>query len=824
MKRTAFLLILASLRTFGQSFLGGYTAVEPHGTSTTIHAREGSIRLTFYSADVLRVDYLPHERAESDSSFAVIRDARDGITPRLSDRDSAVALSSGALGVVCRKSPLRLAFERADGRELLRESDDGGFGFDGAARLARFTIDSSEHFYGGGEQGTAIDKRDQAFDCYNTQVGGYSTPRSTMNIGVPFLISSKGYALFFDNPYRCHFDIGFSQRSTLSYTASGGELTVYFIAAPSMEKALERYTWLTGRQPLPPRWAFGFIQSKNRYRNSEEARTVVRELRERNIPCDAIVLDLAWFKNMGDLCWDSTAWPNPGAMLDEFRSLGIKTILITEPYIVRPSVNFAAAEKGRFLATDSEGKPYALSKWWSCGGCDAFLLDITNSEARRWWWDKYTAFMGNSVAGLWTDLGEPERHPSDMRHALGSASRVHNLYNVLWAQTIYDGMATFRPGERLFNLTRSGWAGIQRYGVIPWSGDVARSFGGLAVQPPMLLGMGMSALAYHNSDIGGYSRVPTSSELYIRWMQYGTFCPIARAHGAGENTGGSPTEPWMFGPQAEEICRSYITLRYRLLPYIYTLAHDNYESGIPLARPLVMMYPGDSALTSESSTYLWGDELLVSPVVEAGQRIKKVNLPPGIWINYWTDEQLAGGRSVSVSSPLEEMPLFVRSGSIVPMGEPVRYSDERPLDTLTLCIWPRPEGRSEYTLYEDDGKTTEYQKGRFALTSFSVSSVHRGTKTDLAVRIGRAKGEFSGKLSRRTVVAEIHLMAARPDEVTLNSRSLRESSPLPSQKKARSFSYDRKRKEVWVRFSSSTDSVNTLLLKNVRLSGVDPSP
>ena len=177
-----------------------------------------------------------------------------------------------------------------------------------------------------------------------------------------------------------------------------------------------------------------------------------------------------------------------------------------------------------------------------------------------------------------------------------------------------------------------------------------------------------------------------------------------------------------------------------------------------------------------------------------------------------------------MSAPLEEMPLFVRSGSIVPMGEPVRYSDERPLDTLTLCIWPRPEGRSEYTLYEDDGKTTEYQKGRFALTSFSVSSVHRGTKTDLAVRIGRAKGEFSGKLSWRTVVAEIHLMAARPDEVTLNSRSLRESSPLPSQKKARSFSYDRKRKEVWVRFSSSTDSVNTLLLKNVWLSGVDPSP
>jgi alpha-glucosidase (family GH31 glycosyl hydrolase) len=796
------LLLMLGQRANGQSHPGAFTGYGRRANAITVRADSSSIRFTFYHDDVLRVDFLPTTHTVPDSSFAVVRGPLPDLALSVAESDSTLTIASSRIRVLCRRRPLKCAYYDSSGRLLLTEGTEGGFTSEGASRS------------GTGERGTALDKRAQAYDSYNTQRGGYASPLPTMNINVPFLASTRGYGLFFDNTYPGRFDLGASDTTSFTYTATGGELTYYLIEGRTLAGQLRAYTWLTGRQPLPPRWAFGFIQSKNRYVNEAEARSIVQTVRQKLFPCDAIVLDLKWFENMGDLKWDRTAWPDPDRMMGDFLARGIKTILITEPYIVERSLNYRAAAERGYLAKDSLGRSYVLDKWWSCGGCNAGLLDLTNPQAQQWWWQKLPPFMGNHVAGLWTDLGEPERHPLDMRHYLGSASRVHNIFNLLWAKTIFEGYHQFRPGERVFNLTRSGFAGIQRYGVITWSGDVARSFEGLAVQLPMLLNMGISGLAYQNSDIGGYSRIPTTPELFIRWMEFGTFCPVTRAHGAGEVTGGSATEPWMFGPDAEEICRSYLRLRYRLLPYNYTLAHQDYETGIPLARPLIMRYPEDSTLFNESSSYLWGDAFLVSPVVHAGQRVKDVYLPKGSWVDFWSDSVFTGGKTIAVSAPLDRMPILVRSGSIIPMAPDMDYTDQRPLDTLFLGVYPSTGDSTNFTLYEDDGKSLAYQSGQFCVTSFSESVVSGEKKRTLQVHIGRSEGEFVGKLAHRTYIVQIHGIEGKPTVVKVNGSRLAAADRYQSIfDRAAGYYYDRVTARVSIQVHGMTDRAYALTLE-----------
>jgi alpha-glucosidase (family GH31 glycosyl hydrolase) len=805
--------IFLSLSAHAQVALGDFTAFTRKGNIVTLRAGEASVNISFYAKDVVRIDLLPSPLSAVDSSFAVIRNTSADIPVSLIEADSSVTVSSNALQVVCRKFPLRLAFRDASGKQLTAEPSSGGMGAKGEASIARFSKLPDEHYYGTGERGTRLDRRGQAFDCYNTQAGGYAAPLSTMNINVPFIASTKGYAIYFDNTYRGRFDVGASDSTELTYSAAGGILSYYLIAAPTLPGELERYTWLTGRQPLPPRWAFGYIQSKNRYRNEEEARAMVRTMREKAFPCDAIVLDLKWFAAMGDLRWDTTAWHDPEGMTSDFRAAGIKTILITEPYVVETSVNYDEASRLGYLAKDSLGRAYTLDKWWSCGGCNASLFDMTDPAAREWWWGRHPAFLGRYVAGLWTDLGEPERHPADMRHHLGTTGKVHNIYNLLWAKTVFEGMSRYRPGERVFNLTRSGSAGIQRYGVIPWSGDVSRSFAGLEVQLPMLLNMGMSGLAYHNSDIGGYARNPTTPELYVRWMEFGVFSPVTRAHGAGEVVNGAPTEPWQFGTEAEGICRDMLRLRYELLPYNYTMAYRNYETGLPLARPLIMMYPGDSRLTDESSSYLWGDDFLVSPVVKPGETTKRVVFPEGEWVNFRTDELVQGGRTLEVPAPLGSIPLFVKSGSIIPIAPQMQYSDARPLDTLILCVYPGSANVDSAFLYEDDGKTTAYQNGGFSLTRYAQTAGEKNGRLHLTVDIGPSKGEFTGKIRKRTYEVEVHRVGGRPEVVRLNGKAVPEfSSAAGTTSGGSGYRFDPRLSRLTILVSCNADSTYAFTL------------
>ena len=785
-----------------QTYLGNYTGHSQNKNSITVKSNSSSVRFIFYASDIVRIDYLPSSDSVIDSSLVVIQNPDEMVSVSIRETGSDLFIESGKITIGCRKYPLRFTFSGSDGNLLLNEPVSGGLSADGSKRNFRFSLNANVHFYGTGERGTGLDKRGMKFESYNTQIGGYSTPLPTMNLNAPILTTSTGYALYIDNYTRGFFDLGATDSTLFSYSADGGELSLYLIPAETIPEQLEKYTWLTGRQPLPPRWVFGYIQSKNRYRNEEEARSIAATIRSKKIPADAIVLDLAWFENMGDISWDEKLWPNHEKMVSDFLSVGLKTILITEPYIIQPSLNFPEAESNGFLAKDSSGKTFILDKWWSCGGCKSSLLDLTNPAAQTWWWKKHPAAFGKSVAGIWTDLGEPERHPAGMLHHLGSAEKIHNIYNLLWSKTIFDGFKELRPDERVVNLTRSGFSGSQRYGILPWSGDVSRTFGGLEVQMPMMLNMGMSGFGYQNSDIGGYARNPTTPELYIRWMQFGTFCPIARAHGSGVSVNGSPTEPWMFGEEAENICRNFINLRYELLPYIYTLAYQNYRTGIPLARPLFWLDTEDKNLVNESSSYMWGNAFLVSPVVKAGQTKKDIYLPKGKWVNFWTEEIVDGGKTISVDAPIDKIPLFVKSGSIIPMAPLMNFSDERPLDTLTVHIYPSGNSETTYTLYEDDGKSLAYQKGNFSLTTFTQKSFQEKGNPVLNLNISESKGVFEGKLNQRVYLIIIHGIFEKPNEISCNGSEFTEYAD----QKNIQFYYDRKSKILSFPINAKTDS------------------
>lgn len=761
-----FVLLLSPLMetAIGQS-LGDYTSSHQTTNSLTVHTTTGSVQLIPYAGDIVRVDFLPTDTTVSDSSVVIIQDSTTSVGFQVQNADSSLMLAMNVLRVQIQKFPVRLSFQSSGGEVLLQEIEPGGMESIGNQRIAKFQLTPTEKLYGSGERGNGLNLRGRSINLYNTQNYGYSTPPAQMNINVPYLGSSNGYAIYFDNTYPSEFDIGENNPNQLVYRTEGGELTYYVFAASAITDQLQRYTWLTGRQPLPPKWALGYLQSKFGYRNEQEARQMVTTMREKDFPGDAIIIDFYWSAHMGDLSWDISNWPDPAGMIADFAEEGIHTIILTDPYFVENSSYYGELtnQHPEYLGRDGTGAPYTLPNWWSCG-CDAVLFDITNPGAQSWLWEKYSDLLNTGLAGLWTDLGEPERHPSDMNHSLGSAEKVHNIYNLLWAQTIFRHYSNYAPNSRVFNLTRSGFAGIQRYGVFTWSGDVSKSYDGLSSQVPFMLNMGLSGLAYHSSDIGGFCCGTTTPELYIRWLELGVFSPFVRPHGADFQA----TEPWTFGIVAESYARNLLALRNQLIPYIYTTARENYLTGIPIVRPLFFGDKDDPALENNTESYMFGESFLVSPVLREGVREKTLYLPQGKWIEFWSDDIYSGGQRVTVDAPLPQIPLFVKPGSIIPMQPPMEYVDAKTADTILVHIYPDPEKSGAYSLSEDDGVTTEYQNGSYATTAMSYVFQPNEEYQELEINIEAIAGSYSGMPHTRTYRSITHLLAQPPDTVLWN--------------------------------------------------------
>lgn len=740
-----------------------------------IETDKGTFRISLPQPDVAEVIFHNQELPFIDSSHAVLSSVHFTSVNFTSD-DRQIIFGSKEMQVVIDKSPLRFTYVNV--ADTLLTSYRPFFDHD-TLRGFSFTLQPDEHFYGAGFRTTAFDLRDQHLELYNQAHYGYSLDAPNLNFSVPFVVSSAGYGLLFDNPEKGILDLDKMQANVLTFTSIGGRMAYYVIGGANTDSILKNYHQLTGFQPMPPRWALGYIQSRFGYESEAEARQMVSRMLAEGYPLDAVVIDLYWFGAgvhdsfyMGNLDWYTKKWPEPDKMIADFDKQGIKTILITEPYVLPESRYFDTLSQAGMLGKNPDGSTMILDKFWFGPGG---LFDIFQPRMQQWFWEKYQRQTEMGVAGWWGDLGEPENHPDNMQHVTGNALQVHNIYGHYWHKMLAENNAKYYPEVRLFNLNRSGFAGSQRYSLYPWSGDVARSWQGLQAQPRAVLGMAMSGFPYMHSDLGGFAVGQEDAELYLRWLQYGVFNPIYRVHGDPH----APVEPYAYPDSIQEILHRFIDLRYRLLPYNYSLAWLNSTQGIPVTKPLFAEELYYEALSGVTNTYLWGNDILVAPILEPGQTHRRLYLPKGVWFDFFNDEKLFGSRWINQPVTLQTIPVFVRGGAFIPMTEPITNTKDYSSQHLTLHYYHTTEVPvSTFTMYEDDGITRNaFAKNQYELLNFRS---HAAEDILLMTLKREIAGTYPDMPAKRNITLVVHGMETAPERIMAGSTSIQPVTSLKS--------------------------------------------
>lgn len=500
-------------------------------------------------------------------------------------------------------------------------------------------------------------------------------------VSVPFLLSSAGYGFLWHNPAvgQVHFSLNVTEWSA----PSTKQLDYWITAGDTPAEIEEAYADATGKVPMMPEYGMGFWQCKLRYRTQEELLAVAREYKRRQLPIDVIVIDFFHWTNQGDWQFDPEYWPDPEGMVRELQGMGIELMVSVWPTVQTESKHYAEMQAKGYLLRSDRG----VRTQFQFLGQNA-IFDATHPEARRYLWELIKRnYYDKGIRVFWLDEAEPELSVYDhdiYRYHLGSSQQIGNLYPVKYSQTFFDGMAA-EGQENIINLVRCAWAGSQRYGALVWSGDIHSSFDTLAIQVKAGLSMAIAGIPWWTTDIGGFhGGNPNDTafrECIVRWFQYGAFCPVFRLHGdrmpfvppTGTSGGGvcgsgSDNEVWSYGEEAYATFREYMLIRERLKPYIAGLMREAHVKGTPPMRPLFYDFPEDPAAWEVDDQYMFGPDLLVAPVVHAGQRSRSVYLPAGAeWRNAFNGAVVMGGQRISVDAPLEQIPLFVRDGAQLPL-------------------------------------------------------------------------------------------------------------------------------------------------------------
>jgi len=562
------------------------------------------------------------------------------------------------------------------------------------------SVTPGESFYGFGEKFGSLDKFGQELNSWAVDSGNVSSSRSYKNI--PFFLSSAGYGLFVHSSYPMIFRMG--SQSSISYSIHilDEVLDYFLIYGPSYRQILMRYADLTGRAPIPPKWSFGFWISRAGYKNRAEVEGVVHGMRHRDFPCDVLSID-PWWMGAGPwstYAWDEDAFPNPGEMMAHLRQQGVRTCLWIHPYLPHGTPLFEEARQNGYLVQGQDGLPCQVAEPFT--GASLAAIDFTNPEAAGWFQSKLGELLDMGVAVFKTDFGE--QAPVEAVYSDGrSGLEMHNLYPLLYNRTVFE--LTRRKNGRGLVWGRSAYAGSQRYPV-QWGGDSYGSLDQMASQLRGLLSYGMSGVPFCSHDVGGFDYPPAAfhqpdqegfpldAELYLRWLQFGVFSSHLRAHGK------QAREPWLYGDEAARIARRYLKLRYRLLPYIYSEAVHCAQSGLPMVRPLAIDFQDDLNTRRLDLEYMFGSSLLVAPVVDRQPR-RMVYLPEGVWVDFWRKSAQAGGQWISTTAPLETIPVWVKGGTILPLGPEMDYTGQKANDLLTLQIYA-PQGANQILIEDED--------------------------------------------------------------------------------------------------------------------------
>ena len=738
--------------------LGSIAACTREGRTVTFDCGGPRLSLTVLTPTLVRVQIAPNGTFAPRRSWAVARADADyaEVDFELRAEADAVVLGTGALSVRVRRADGALAFADAQGTAFCADAAAPRWRATEAGQpvLCSKRIEAGEHFYGFGERTGQLDKLGRAMSNWTTDPAwGHGPGTDPLYIAIPIAMALRpglAYGVFFNNSWRSRFDIGAAHYGEWSFAAEGGAIDYYVAYAPAPAAVLETLTTLLGRMPLPPRWALGYHQSRWGYTSEAMVRDVMHEFRSRELPCDVIHFDIDYMRGYRVFTWDPQRFPNPPALLADMRDAGFKAVTIIDPGVkIDPDYDVYrdGVARGMFIRR-ADGELFHGYVWPD----DSVFSDYTRPEVRAWWGDQQKVLVDMGVRGIWNDMNEPAVFKRPFSEGAGDVgtidldapqgppdeqtihAEVHNMYGYGMARASYAGLRTHLPTERPFVLTRSAYAGIQRWSAC-WMGDNSSWWEHLELTMPQLMNMGLSGVPFVGTDVGGFFG-NASGELFARWMQLGVLTPFCRGHSHAET---ERHEPWVWGAQIEAICREYLQLRYRLLPYIYSLFWQATQTGAPVLRPLLFHFPDDPGTYQIHDQVLLGPSLMAAPVYHPGRTYRAVYLPRGGWYDWWTDALLgADDRPMSLlaDAPLERLPLYARAGAIIPHGPAMQYTDERPLDTLTLDLFP---GSGAFTLYEDDGHSFEYERGVCCTTHYALQ-LHGDT---LVLTIGARDGGYT---------------------------------------------------------------------------------
>jgi alpha-D-xyloside xylohydrolase len=712
-------------------------SVQAKADRVVMPLRDGMLTIQVCSDSILRITSGPEQTPER-PEFVTQKTSWPAVKFDVKDGAEEVTITTARMQIVVHKANAAITYKDAAGHALVTEENR----WLTAAEVNGEHTNRAESFFNiyGSPEGLYGLGQHQA-GVWNYRGESVDVSQENTNIAVPLLTSSNGYGIFWNNTSRSRFNNRFANYLYVSSEVAD-RIDYFFLYGPELDKVVAEYRELTGAAPLFGKWAYGFWQCKNRYKSQQELLGVARKYRELHIPMDNIVQDWFWWNRKGEHVFNSN-YPDPKGMVDELHKENVHLMISVWPFFEPGSAEYSYMDKrGWFIEKFKYDKlPYHRA--------GMAVYDATNPDARKYYWDLMDkALFKIGVDAWWLDTVEPETEGQEenillgRKLHLGSGDRFVNLYPLLTTGAVYDGQRAESDQKRVFILARSAFAGAQRNAVTAWSGDVLSDFESFKRQIPAGLNYAMSGMPYWTTDIGGFVSGnpddPAYRELFIRWFQFGTFSPIFRVHGTRST---DQNELWSYGPEAQKILTDFDRLRYRMMPYIYSVAWKVTNENYTPMRPLVMDFRMDKRAQNIGDQFMFGPAMLVNPVTEQGATTRHLYLPETNWFDFWTGESVKGGRMIDAQAPISRLPLYVRAGSIVPLGPDVEYAAQKAADPIELRIYGGTNG--DFTLYEDENDNYNYEKGQY-----STIPLHWDERTS-TLTIGARKGRFPGMLDRR---------------------------------------------------------------------------
>jgi alpha-glucosidase len=763
---TAIILLMfmttANAQQFPDNSLGKITKLIKDNNTFSIETTNGTARVIIYSPEIVRIRIVKNDFG-NDFSYAVVGNPQP-CNVKLKESKGMILIQTDSLVIEISTHPVRFTFKTNTGKMLNQDEPAFGTSWVGEEVTTFKTMQKNEKFIGLGEKTGNLDRRGEGYTNWNSDKPGYSVNEDPLYSTFPFYIGihhDVAYGIFFDNTFKSYFNFGASNNRYSSFGSDAGEMNYYFIGGNSVSRIIENYTFLTGRTPIPPQWALGYQQSRWSYFPDKEVLDLGHTFRYKKIPIDVLYLDIHYMDAYKIFTWHPRRFSKPKEMISELRNLGIRTAVIVDPGI-KVEKGYPAYEEGlnqNMFIKYPDGTNYTAQVW--PGWCN--FPDFTKPAVRNWWGDKFSDYVNEGVEGFWNDMNEVASWGGGKTSSIvrfdwegkGASYREgKNIYGLQMARSTYEGTSKLMDRRPLI-LTRAAYAGAQRYTAI-WTGDNVASDEHMMLGCRMVNSLGITGMAFSGVDVGGFMG-DASEDLFARWLTIGTFTPFFRVH---KHYDYKMSEPWSYGPITENISRNYISLRYRLLPYIYSAFYEANKTGVPVSRTLIIGNTFDTICWhyAYQNQYMFGPSLLVAPV-ESTKSTAKVYLPKGTWFDFFTGKQFDGEQELLIECPIDKLPVFAKGGSFIPMQTLIQSTSEKPSDTLYLHVyWGKDP--SEYIYYEDDGITFAYKNGSSMIQKFLFDPDRK------QIVIEAPLGSYQSKFSKIALI--LHGFDDQKNKMTIN--------------------------------------------------------